>query len=124
MHEASISEKAARIILEKAKQQKAKKVLSADIVIGELSFFNPEQVEFWIKTILEGTLASGLKVNIHQDKAEVKCNNCGYKGKLKVNKDSFYHIVFPVFSCPKCKSDSIEITKGKECMIKKIEMQK
>ena len=123
MHESVISQKAAEIILKRAKDIKAKRVISVDIEIGELTFFSAEQVEFWLKTILNGTIASDIKVNIKSARSKIKCEKCGHSGPIKLKNDPLHHMVFPVLSCPKCSSSSIKITKGKECLIKKIKLE-
>ncbi|MFH1006098.1 MAG: hydrogenase/urease maturation nickel metallochaperone HypA [Candidatus Latescibacterota bacterium] len=59
MHELSTSQSIAQVVLNKAREQKATKVVCVDIEIGEFSFLNPEQVAFWVKASFEGTPASG-----------------------------------------------------------------
>ena len=49
MHEAAIAQSIVKTVLEQAEQQHAIRVQSIDIEMGELSFLNHEQVEFWIK---------------------------------------------------------------------------
>jgi len=123
MHELSASQAIARIVLHKAKEQQAVKVLRIDIAIGRLSFLSPEQVVFWVKTSLEGTLADEAKVHIERVEPKISCRACGYRGTLEMEDDPLYHILLPSFCCPECRSGEIGIEKGRECVVKRIEIQ-
>ena len=108
--------------MDKAREQKAAKVLCVDIEIGGLSFLNPEQVAFWVKMSFERTLANGAEVNIQMVEPQISCRACGYVGTLKMEDDSLYHMLLPSFSCPGCRSSEIEIEKGRECSVRRIEI--
>ncbi|GAH93748.1 unnamed protein product, partial [marine sediment metagenome] len=43
-------------------EQEAKNILSVEIEIGELTFLNPEQVEFWLEEIFKKTPAKDAKI--------------------------------------------------------------
>ncbi len=122
MHEFSIAQAIVNAVLDRAKAEKASRVLYIDLEIGRLSFLNPEQVAFWVKTSFEGTLAGGAEVNIQVVEPRILCRACGYTGTLKMEDDPLYHILLPSFSCPECRSSEIEIEKGRECSIKRMEI--
>ena len=96
------------------------KVLRIDIEIGRLSFLSPEQVAFWVKTSLEGSLAEGAEVHIERVEPQISCRACGYRGTLEMEDDPLYHVPLPSFSCPECRSGEIDIEKGRECVVKRI----
>ena len=120
MHELSTSQAIARIVLDKAREQQATKVLRIDIAIGRLSFLSPEQVAFWVKTSLEGTFAEEAEVHIERVEPQITCRDCGYQGTLEMEDDPLHHILLPSFSCPECRSSEIGIEKGRECVVKRI----
>ena len=122
MHEFGVSQEIAKVVLHHAEEQNAAKVLRVEIEIGELSFLNPEQIEFWVKISFEKTIADEAEINIEITKPQVSCADCGYLGELRIEEDPMYHVLSPSFSCPKCNSSKIEIEKGRECLIKRIEM--
>jgi len=122
MHELSTSQAIAEVVLDKAREQKAAKVLCVDIEIGGLSFLNPEQVAFWVKMSFERTIANGAEVNIQMVEPQISCRACGYVGTLKMEDDPLYHMLLPSFSCPECRSSEIEIEKGRECSVRRIEI--
>jgi len=122
MHELAISQQITKVVLNKAREQGAKKVLRVGLEIGELSFLNPEQVEFWVKRSFEQTIASPAKISIKVIEPQIRCEVCGYVGKLKVENEPMYYTFLPLFSCPKCNNSKIEIERGRECLIKRIKL--
>jgi len=125
MHDFSMAKDMARLVLDRAKKDRAKKITSIKIQMGELSSFTASELEFWLKTSLEGTIARGAKINIEVIKPLVSCGDCGYSGKPEIKKASSRHPIAPeLFSCPACKSCKIQVKKGAECLVKSIEVLK
>lgn len=124
MHEAAIAQSIVNTVLEEAEKHQAIKVDSVEIEIGELTFLGIDQVEFWVKTNFEGTVAQGAKIKFKRIKAEIHCHECEFQGKLVVQEDPAYHLNLPIFCCPACKSNNIEITRGKEALIRRIHVLK
>ncbi len=120
MHEAAIGQSIVKTVLAEAENQKAIKVELVEIEIGELSFLGQEQVEFWIKTGFESTIAEGSDITFKKIKGRIKCKKCGYEGDIKVQEDPQYHMMLPSFSCPECKSAEVTIISGKDAYIRKI----
>jgi hydrogenase nickel incorporation protein HypA/HybF len=122
LHELSISQAIADVVLKEAEKQDAKKVTLVELEIGELSLLNPEQVEFCLKLIFERTYASEAELKIELVKPQVNCRNCGYEGTLESKDDPLYHIVMPMFKCPQCGSGELSVKRGRECTVKRIEI--
>lgn len=122
MHEFSTSQAIADFVLDTAKHQRAKKVLRIEIEIGELTFLSPEQVEFWLRVMFEKTVAAEAKIKLTIIAPQIACQQCDYKGKLLVKDDPAYHVLLPSYSCPQCGTSDIRIEKGKECLIKRVEI--
>jgi len=121
MHEYSITTQIVKSVLEEAKNREAKKILEVHLVIGSLTFLNPEQVRFWYKALAKGTLLEKSRLRIEKKEGRVRCPSCGYEGSFKYEDDPIYHVPFPVLSCPKC-GGIVEIIGGRECTIKSIKM--
>ena len=120
MHEFSISSEIVRTVLDTAEKEKAKKVLSIQMEIGELALLNVEQVTFWIHQLFKGSAAEGAKVKVKKIKARIQCESCRYKGRINTDQqDPFQHFI--PYSCPKCGSSQIKIEKGRECVLKRIQ---
>ncbi len=120
MHEFSISDEIVKNVLGAVKENKAQKVLSIQLEIGELALLNVEQVTFWIREMFKGSVAEGARVKVRTIKARIQCESCGYRGGMNLDqRDPFRHAI--PYSCPKCQSFQIDVEKGRECHLKKIQ---
>jgi hydrogenase nickel incorporation protein HypA/HybF len=121
MHEFSISSEIVRNVLDTAKTNDGKKVVSVQLEIGELALLNVEQVTFWIHELFKGSVAEGARVKVKTIKAHIQCESCGYKGGMNLDRqDSFRHVI--LYSCPKCSSFQIKVEKGRECTLRRIQV--
>jgi len=122
MHEYSMTTMIVDAVLEEARRHDAEKVLEVELVIGEFTFLNPEQVEFWYKVLSErDSILKGSKVRIELRRGYIRCPKCGYEGKLMYRDDTAYHLMVPTLLCPECKGIA-EIITGRECTIKRIRL--
>ena len=120
MHEFSIASEIVRTALDATEKNGGKKVLSIQLEIGELALLNVEQVTFWIHELFKGSVAEGAKVKVKTIKARIKCESCGYKGGISLDRqDPFRHVI--PYSCPQCGSFQVKIKKGQECILQKIQ---
>ncbi len=121
MHEFSIANEIVKNVIDTARKNGGKKVLSIQLEIGELSHLNGEQVSFWIRELFKDSVAEGAEVKVKTIKARIQCRDCGYKGGMASDQeDSFRHLI-PA-SCPRCNGFQIKIEKGRECILKKIQV--
>ncbi len=122
MHEFSVAQEIIRTVLREAERHGAKRVLRVELEIGEITFLNPEQVSFWVEQGLVGTVAEGAELAVKRVEPEIRCEDCGRVGSLRVEEDPKYHFALPVFLCPACGSRRIVITKGKETLLRRMEI--
>jgi hydrogenase nickel incorporation protein HypA/HybF len=123
MHEFSISSEIVKTVLDTAKKSSGKKVLSVQLEIGELTLLNGDQVGFWVKELFKGSAAEDAEVKIKTIKARILCKACGYKGGIRSDQeDSFRHLTLQ--TCPQCNSFQFKIEKGRECILRKIQVVK
>ena len=121
MHEFSISSEIVKTVFDTAEKNNGKKVLSIQLEIGELTHLNGEQVTFWVKELFEGSVAEGAEVKIKTIKARIHCKACGYKGGIKSDReDSFRHLTLQTY--PQCNSFQIKVEKGRECILRRIQV--
>ncbi|HID56208.1 TPA: hydrogenase maturation nickel metallochaperone HypA [Candidatus Poribacteria bacterium] len=123
MHELSLAQEIAHLVLNVAAQKGAKSVLRIELEIGELSFLSLEQVKFWLKACLEGTIASKAEVILLTVKPVVRCDSCGYEGDIQVEETEVLHFILPVLLCPGCGSDRVEVVQGRDCILRRIEVE-
>lgn len=122
MHEASIAQSIVKTVLDQAEQQHANSVQSVYIEMGELSFLNREQVEFWVTLGFKDTLAENASIRFTEMKAVIHCKKCSYQGHLEVKEDPAYHLQLPQFKCPNCSNTEIQIIQGRETIIRSIKI--
>lgn len=123
MHEFSISSEIVKTVLDTTKKSSGKKVLSVQLEIGELTLLNGDQVGFWVKELFKGSAAEDAEVKIKTIKARILCKACGYKGGIRSDQeDSFWHLTLQ--TCPQCNSFQFKIEKGRECILRKIQVSK
>jgi hydrogenase nickel incorporation protein HypA/HybF len=123
MHELSVAREIADLVLNAASQKGARSVLRVEIEVGELSFLSIEQLRFWLEACLEETIASDAELLLSTVRPVIRCGSCGYEGGIQVDEDPDLHFLLPVFSCPRCESDNVGIVQGRDCIVKRIEVE-
>ena len=121
MHEGSVTTQIVESVLEEAGKHEAKRVAEVHLVIGKLTFLNPEQVRFWYEVLTKDTIMEGSKLRIEEKNGLVRCSECGYEGGFKYEDDPIYHIPTPTLRCPKC-GGIVEIVGGRGCLIKSVKL--
>ena len=113
MHEVAIAEEIKNAVLEQAKEKKAKKINKISMSFGELTSVVPDALDFAFEAVSAGTIMEGAEIEIETIKMKGRCKECGKKFRIK----DFNYI------CPKCSSVRIQLTEGKEMIIKTIDME-
>ena len=113
MHELSIVASLFEILEEKAKEQKAKKILSVKLKVGALSGVVPEFLETAFDIYKKETIAAESTLKIEEVPLKIRCQLCG----TEMIKDDL------VFICEKCDSRELKTLSGTELLLEKIEME-
>lgn len=113
MHEMSITENLVSILLKHAERNKAARIISVTLRIGELSDVVPEAVQFCYDICTQGTIAAGSKLIIERPTPVAYCHNC----QKEVCIHQFYD------PCPECKDFDYDIRQGRELDIKSMEVE-
>lgn len=122
VHEGSITTQIVESVLKEADGRKAKEVVEVDLVIGSLTFLNPDQVRFWYEVLTKDTIMERSRLIIRTGEGKVRCPKCGYEGGLNYVDDSPLHLPVPTLQCPKC-DGMAKIVSGRDCTIKSIKMR-
>jgi len=93
------------------------------IKVGELTHLNPEQLDFWLKEFFQNTPAQKAKILIEKTPPLILCKECGYQGKLEL-KNPYFLYFFTSLQCPRCRSDKIEVSSGRECLLESIKIER
>lgn len=96
----AILEKAAQ----KAQETNAKRVTNLYLVVGEISSYTDESVQFYWDDISKGTIAEGAQLHFRHVQAEAQCMACFTR----------YHPNKGKIICPSCRSVGAKIIAGEE----------
>jgi len=113
MHELGVTENIVNIALSKARDAQASKVIKINLVVGELSGFVPDCIQFYFDSLSKDTMAQGAVLHFESVPAELRCRDCS----------TIFRPQDSLWSCPKCKGRSIEISKGRELYIESMEVE-
>ena len=122
MHEFSLAQEAVDKIIKEAKNKNAKEIKEIELIIGELNHLGKERMEFWFREILSSKcrIADDVKINIQEVRSEAICKACSYRGGLSSDAhDHFSH----TFKCPSCGGSDLEIKKGMEFIINRVQLE-
>lgn len=121
MHELSMADGILKAVIKNAEENQATEVLEVTVEIGKLALLNPEQVKFMLDVLSEDTIANGAKFTMEEIPIEIECGECGYMGEA--DGDDLDHYT-PIVECPKCENKLVNVTNGKDCIVKNIIIEK
>jgi hydrogenase nickel incorporation protein HypA/HybF len=113
MHELPVTQNILEIALRHAQDSNAKRILSLNIVIGQLATIVDDSVQFYWDLIAEETIAAGAKLNFSRIPTELVCQDCSRR----------YSPGPDDFACPDCKGSNVKIVAGKEFYLESIEVE-
>jgi hydrogenase nickel incorporation protein HypA/HybF len=113
MHELGITENIMDIALDKAKEAQASKISRINLVVGELSGFVPDCIEFYFEFLSKDTIAQGAKLYFEPVPLQLRCRSCSM----------VFHPQDTLWSCPECQSQSVEVVGGRELYIESLEVE-
>jgi len=113
MHELSVTEQLLEIVLDHARKAKAKRVLKVNLVIGELTSFVGESIQFYFDMLSKETEAEGASLSISRIPAKATCRQC----KME------FHPEGMDWFCPGCGGPTEEVLGGREFHVESIEVE-
>lgn len=112
MHELAITQSMLELVTEHAEKASATKVGKINLVIGELSGFVGECVQFYFDFLSKGTIAEGAQLCFRVVPTTARCRDC----------DKTFEVKESDWSCPHCQGDSLQLVGGNELLIESIEV--
>ncbi|MBI5668595.1 MAG: hydrogenase maturation nickel metallochaperone HypA [Chloroflexi bacterium] len=109
MHELAITQHVLDITLNHAE---GRRVTDIYLVVGQLSSYVDDSVQFFWDFISKGTPAEAARLHFRREPALLGCHGCG--GSAPLTKD---------FTCPNCGSEAVTIESGEEFYIEAIEIE-
>lgn len=113
MHELSVTQNVLNLVIERAKRAGAQRIIAVNLVVGELTGFIDDSIQFYFDMLSLETIAAGAKLAIRRVPARLRCRACGEEFTLKDSK----------WLCPKCSAVGGDILQGREFMIESIEVE-
>lgn len=113
MHELAVTRSILEITLEHAEAADATAVTDIYLVIGDLSSFIDDSIQFYWSTLAEGTIAQEATLHFKRVPARMQCQRCGHA----------YPLVEAQGVCPNCDSRRAEIVAGKEFYVEAIDIE-
>lgn len=113
MHELTVTESILEISLRHAQGAGAERIMDLHLVIGQLSSFVDDSIQFYWEMISKDTPAEGSQLHFRRIPAEMQCQACERRfspGELE-------------FNCPACGSLDVRIIAGEEFYIEAIDIE-
>ena len=114
MHELSVTQSILDIVLRHSQQAGAQRIVAINLVIGDLTGFVDDSIQFYFDFLSKGTPAEGAVLRFDRVPPRVRCHSC--------------HTVFTppnsrLWSCPECEALGSEVIAGKEFFVASIEIE-
>ena len=113
MHELHAAQAILEKAIQKANESNARRITNLHLVVGEISTYTEDSVQFYWDDISKGTIAEGAKLIFRAVLAEAQCMNCFTK----------YHPQEGEIVCPNCKSVGAKILAGEEFYVEALDVE-
>ncbi|MDH7511470.1 MAG: hydrogenase maturation nickel metallochaperone HypA [Clostridiales bacterium] len=113
MHELSLIASLFEILEEKARDERAKKIVLVKLKVGKLAGAVPEFLETAFNIYKDGTIAREAILEIEEVPLKIRCRKC----QAIAERDDF------VFVCPACGSTDLETLEGTELLLEKMDLE-
>jgi hydrogenase nickel incorporation protein HypA/HybF len=114
MHELSVTQSILDIVQRHAKQAGAGRVLAINLVIGDLTGFVDDSIQFYFDFLSRDTAAEGARLSFERIAARVRCHGCNSEYEPPDSR---------LWVCPDCESLGGEIIAGREFSVASIEIE-
>jgi len=113
MHELAITQSMVDLVLEEAGKADASKIEKINLVIGEMSGYVEESVQFYFDFFTKGTIAEGAFLFFTMVPCQARCRDCSETFEPKELD----------WTCPHCQGSRLEIIAGNELRVESIEVE-
>jgi hydrogenase nickel incorporation protein HypA/HybF len=112
MHELAITQAVIGLVSEHAEKAEARKVVRINLVVGELTGFVGDFVQFYFDHMTKGTIMENAELTFKTIPTTGRCRDCSKEFEVKEMD----------WTCPSCKSNSIQLVGGNELLVESIEV--
>jgi len=114
MHELAVTQSILDIALRHAERAKAQRILAINLVIGELTGFVDDSIQFYFDFLSRDTLAQGARLVFERIPPRARCHTCRTE---YIPPDS------RLWTCPECDALGGEVIAGREFSVASIEIE-
>lgn len=111
MHESAITEGIIKVAVAAAG---GRRITAVDLLIGELSSFVDDSVQFYFDFLSRGTLAEGATLRFRRVPATAACLDCGETSEVSPPLPA---------GCPHCGSSRLQVSGGTQLRVESIEVE-
>ncbi len=116
MHELPVVKNLVEIVLQHAEMNRAERVVSITLEIGELSDLEDEWMQKYFNFVSRGTVAEEAELVIHRCPVVVQCSECNRRFEVSLEE-------LPPDKCPACSNcEKFNVVKGKEFYIREMKV--
>ncbi len=112
MHELPVTEDILRIVAAHAQKAGAARVTRINLVIGELTSFIDDSIQFYFEMLAPGTPAEGATLHFTRVKTRFRCRKCAHEFEPEGRN----------WTCPACGTLGGDVIAGKEFYVESIEV--
>ncbi len=110
MHELHVTQQILEIALRHADE--AKRITDIYLVIGQLSSFVDDSIQFYWDMLSKDTIAVGAQLHFRRIPAEMLCKDCQQRHRLDSD-----------FACPNCGGVNLQVVAGDEFYVEAIDVE-
>ncbi len=114
MHEGALTEDLFGHVMAHAREAGARRVTRIKVTIGALSDATAESIEFYLKSLIPGTIAEEAVIEFNTAPGEARCTTCGRE----------FQITEIYASCPECGAFPVKVTGGNGVYLASLEIEK
>jgi hydrogenase nickel incorporation protein HypA/HybF len=114
MHEMAVTESILEIALRHAAQARAQRILAVNLVVGELTGFVDDSIQFYFDILARDTPAQGSRLQIDRIAARARCRQCGAEYAPPDAR---------LWTCPACGALGGDVSAGREFYVASIEVE-
>ena len=114
MHELSVTQSILEIAQRHAEQAGAQRIVAVNLVIGDLTGFVDDSIQFYFDFLTKDTMAENAQLVFERVEARVRCHECGSEYAPPDSR---------LWTCPQCDALGGEIIAGKEFSVASIEIE-
>lgn len=112
MHELAITQAMIGLVREHAEKADAKKVGRINLVVGEMTGFVDQCVQFYFDQMSVGTVMEGAELMFKRVPTTGRCRDCKHE----------FEIQEMDWTCPSCRGNNIQLVGGNELFVESIEV--